>query len=65
MTQGNFITTYNPHYWSVNKPINDNLEQQVQIMFDQHLVNNTATEFCRLSDIANINPKRTLSKNID
>lgn len=63
MTQGNFITTYNPHYWSVNKPINDNLEQQVQIMFDQHLVNNTATEFCRLSDIANINPKRTLSKN--
>lgn len=25
MTQGNFITTYNPHYWSVNKPINDNL----------------------------------------
>jgi type I restriction enzyme S subunit len=46
-----------------NKRINDNLEQQVQIMFDQHLVNNTATEFCRLSDIANINPKRTLSKN--
>jgi len=47
----------------LNRRINDNLEQQVQIMFDQHLVNNTATEFCRLSDIANINPKRTLSKN--
>lgn len=33
MTQGNFITTYNPHYWSVNKPINDNLEQQAQTLF--------------------------------
>ena len=29
MTQGNFITTYNPHYWSVNKPINDNLQAMV------------------------------------
>lgn len=33
MTQGNFITTYNPHYWSVNKPINDNLEQQAQALY--------------------------------
>ena len=63
MTKGNCITTYNHHYWPVNKPINDNLEQQAQMMFDQHLMNNTATEFCKLSDIANINPKRTVSKN--
>lgn len=47
----------------LNRRINDNLEQQAQMMFDQHLMNNTATEFCKLSDIANINPKRTVSKN--
>lgn len=34
MTQGNFITTYNPHYWSVNKPINDNLEKSMSTLFD-------------------------------
>ena len=38
MTQGNFITTYNPHYWSVNKPINDNLEQQAQALFKSWFV---------------------------
>lgn len=38
MTQGNFITTYNPHYWSVNKPINDNLELQAQALYKSWFV---------------------------
>src|SRR5574344_1047243 len=38
MKQGNFITTYNHHYWSVNKPINDNLEQQAQALFKSWFV---------------------------
>src|SRR5574344_211397 len=33
MTKGNCITTYNHHYWPVNKLINDNLEQQAQALF--------------------------------
>src|SRR5574344_1314764 len=47
----------------LNRPINENLEQQVQLMFDNTFVNYPATNFCRLSDIANINPKRIISKN--
>ena len=47
----------------LNRRINDNLEQQVQLMFDKTFVNYPATNFCRLSDIANINPKRIISKN--
>ena len=38
MIQDNQITTYNPHYWSVNKPINDNLEQQAQALFKSWFV---------------------------
>ncbi len=38
MIQDNQITTYNPHYWSLNKPINDNLEQQAQALFKSWFV---------------------------
>jgi type I restriction enzyme S subunit len=34
MTKGNCITTYNHHYWPVNKPINDNLEKSMSTLFD-------------------------------
>jgi type I restriction enzyme, S subunit len=57
------MNTYNPHLITLNRPLNDNLEQQVQLMFDKTFVNYPATNFCRLSDIANINPKRIISKN--
>lgn len=45
MTQGNYITTYNSHYWPVNKPINDNLEQQAQALFNNWNANITTKDY--------------------
>lgn len=46
----------------LNKNINDNLEQQAFSLFDKLISVRNTTE-CLLSDIAELNPKRTLSKN--
>ena len=46
----------------LNKKINDNLQQQAFAIFDRLLSNNHSSECC-LSQIAIINPKRTLKKN--
>lgn len=47
---------------ALNNRINDNLQQQAFAIFDKLLSNNHSSECC-LSQIAVINPKRTLKKN--
>lgn len=63
MTQGNFITTYNPHYWSVNKPINDNLEQQIQVIFNHYFTNEPYD--CLLGDVVKTTSGGTPSRKIE
>ena len=46
----------------LNRRINDNLEQQAQGLFDDCLANSHSTSICKLSDIADINPRRIISK---
>ena len=46
-----------------NEKINDNLQQQAFALFDK-LVSGAHLEVCSLSEIAELNPKRTLTKNV-
>ena len=46
----------------LNKRINDNLEQQAQAAFDNIVANYSECETINLSDIAALNPKRTITK---
>lgn len=50
------------HLKRYNRQINDNLEQQAQGLFDDCLANSHSTSICKLSDIADINPRRIISK---
>ena len=46
----------------INKQINDNLEQQAQAAFNNIVANYSECETINLSDIAALNPKRTITK---
>ena len=46
----------------INKQINDNLEQQAQAAFNNIIANTTSDKTVRLSEIAWLNPKRSISK---
>ena len=48
---------------SCNAKINDNLQQQAFALFNK-LVSGEHLEICSLSEIAELNPKRTLTKNV-
>ena len=47
---------------AVNKQINDNLEQQAQAAFNNILAKYSECETINLSEIATLNPKRTITK---
>ena len=49
------------HFIVVIPPVNDNLEAQTQALFDELFLRNEMPD-CTLSEIANVNPTRTLSK---
>ena len=46
----------------VNRQINDNLEQQAQAAFNNIIANTTSDKTVQLSEIAWLNPKRSISK---
>ena len=46
----------------LNRQINDNLEQQAQAAFNNIIANTTSDKTVRLSEIAWLNPKRSISK---
>ena len=46
----------------INKQINDNLEQQAQAAFNNIIANTTSDKTVQLSEIAWLNPKRSISK---
>ena len=47
----------------LNNRINHNLEEQVQLRFDK-MLHNEIDEYCRIDDIAEINPKRVIPKGL-
>ncbi len=49
----------------VNEKINRNLQEQAFAMFDQMMVTYNSENFCELSEIADINPRRSIAKNAE
>lgn len=48
-----------------NKRINRNLQEQAFALFDHMIAEHSSGDVCNLSDFADINPKRNLSKNTE
>ena len=49
----------------VNEEINRNLQEQSFAMLDQMMVTSDSGEWCNLSEMADINPRRSISKNVE
>ena len=61
--QWQFLWLNTRHWWVLISTVNDNLQQQAFALFNK-LVSGEHFEICSLSEIAELNPKRTLTKNV-
>ena len=60
--QWQFLWLNTRHWWVLICTVNDNLQQQAFALFDK-LITTSHPESVALSEIAELNPKRSLDKN--